>query len=62
MVASFSWREMDPDKLNSDGMRLLRQYLEYAEGAAIASARMRAVFPRSILSRPMSATRFATRD
>ena len=32
VVASFSWREMDPDKLNSDGMRLLRQYLEYAEG------------------------------
>jgi very-short-patch-repair endonuclease len=31
LVSSFTSADMDPDKLNSEGMRLLRQYVQYME-------------------------------
>jgi hypothetical protein len=31
LVSSFSSSDMDPEKLNSEGMRLLRQFVQYME-------------------------------
>ena len=33
LVTSFSFDDMDPERLNSEGMKLLRQYLQYVDSA-----------------------------
>lgn len=40
VISSFSHRDMDPDRSNAEGVRLLREYLEYAasRGAALGRA------------------------